>query len=244
MNKKIFHLSNAPIVEAIIDLRVTNNEWNPDSFQKDMSELLPDYPIIEPQRLIRTQVTAKTNEVPQSSAIDLGLRGFFFRHKDKLQVAQFQRDGFSFSRLKPYLDWNHLVAEARRLWDAYQKSISIQSVSRLGVRFIDQIKAPMEGELTTYLIDPPKPPCNYEWSFSEFLHRDVFDIANTPYNAILIRAMRTEQSEMVFSVDIDISTLSKLDDDAIWGEHLRQMHDLKNEIFFGSIQRSILEGMR
>lgn len=239
------HLSKAPIIEAIIDLRIkTESKWESEIFREGLSKELPDYPIIEPQRIIRVETMAKKDEVPQAAATDLGLRGFFFRSEDRLHVAQFQREGFSFSRLKPYLDWEHLVSEAQRLWNIYQKHISIQSITRLGVRFINTIDDPLGKEISTYLVNAPEPPCNSEWTFHEFLHRDVFEVPNTPYTVILTSAMKPESTKVQYVVDIDVFTKSALEFDVIWGEHLNQMRNLKNKMFFGGIQPSILEEMK
>jgi uncharacterized protein (TIGR04255 family) len=239
------HLSNAPIVEAIIDLRIeTEKKWESESFREDLSNELPDYPIIEPQRIIRVETMAKKDEIPRAAATDLGLIGFFFRSEDKLHVAQFQRDGFSFSRLKPYLDWEHLVSEAKRLWNIYQKHTSIQSITRLGVRFINTIDDPLGKEISTYLVNAPEPPCNSKWTFNEFLHRDVFEVPNTPYTVILTSSMRPDSIKVQYVVDIDVFTKSDLEIEVIWGEHLNQMRNLKNKMFFGSIQPTILEEMK
>ncbi len=96
------HFDHAPITEAIIDLQVKL----PKDFEVEQLATLKDklrdrYPKVEEHRLIRGTFELKAGK-PTSQSADLGLRGFFFRSGDPVNVAQFRIDGFTFSRLRPY----------------------------------------------------------------------------------------------------------------------------------------------
>ncbi len=43
----------------------------------------------------------------------------FSKTPDRLNVAQFRRDGFTFNRLRPYTKWEEIRPEALRLWQLY-----------------------------------------------------------------------------------------------------------------------------
>jgi len=53
---------------------------------------------------------------PQGTLQELGWNGLRFQSADQLHVAQFKRDGFVFSRLRPYQTWEQFEEEAKRLW--------------------------------------------------------------------------------------------------------------------------------
>jgi uncharacterized protein (TIGR04255 family) len=57
-------------------------------------------------------------------------------------VLQVRLDGFTFSRLRPYEDFEHLRAEARRLWDIYRELMRPKRVTRVAARYINQVDIP------------------------------------------------------------------------------------------------------
>jgi len=243
------HLSRAPIVEAVIDIRAQlEKEWQHEFIKEQLKKELPDYPHNEPQKMFRTTTTIIPDQEPQTATKDLGWKGILFRSEDNLQVVQFQRDGFAFSRLKPYEDWNHLIRDAHRLWDIYKKYVSPLVPSRLGVRFINRIEAASEGWIEDYLADAPGPPCGLDWPFNGFFHHDTFCVPDTPYSVNLIRLLEAAQPptkpNISFIIDIDVFVTSPLELDNIWSHHLDNIHDIKNEVFFKSVTHSELEALK
>ncbi len=96
------YLRNAPIAEAVIDLRVRL----PESFMVDQirdvaSDLKKDYPVMEEMRFFQTALQMQGAQ-PSVSTVPPKLFGFLFKSSDGKQIAQFRNDGFTFSRLKPY----------------------------------------------------------------------------------------------------------------------------------------------
>src|SRR5258708_482458 len=66
---------------------------------------LPDYPLALAQRAFQQEFQIGINQPAQGSFQDLGLKGFRLQSRDNLQITQFNRDGFAFSRLQPYESW-------------------------------------------------------------------------------------------------------------------------------------------
>jgi len=58
-------------------------------------------------------------------------------------VVQVRLDGFTFSRLHPYEDFEHLRDEARRLWNIYREVVRSRKVTRVAVRYINQFNIPI-----------------------------------------------------------------------------------------------------
>jgi len=55
---------------------------------------------------------------------------------DGSRVAQFRRDGATFSVLRDYANWEETKAKARMLWTQYYEWGSPKEVTRLAVRYI------------------------------------------------------------------------------------------------------------
>lgn len=99
LEERFPHLAQAPIVEAVIDIRaVCKTPMEQDKAMVGLREQLVDYPVIVSHSQVRQEVKLGP-EGPVATTSDLGWQGFRFESKEKLHVAQFNRDGFVFSRL-------------------------------------------------------------------------------------------------------------------------------------------------
>ena len=118
LNEEFENLPNAPIVEAVIHWRArAGKDLEQNVFQDELENSLPNYSQPQPQRLVEMHAEIG----PSGSGLQQHdeWHGFRLETADKLQVAQFTRDGFVFSRLKPYENWAQFEAEAKRLWNIY-----------------------------------------------------------------------------------------------------------------------------
>src|SRR6266446_398225 len=114
------HLSRAPIVEATLEFRCrAEAPWEEAVLLQQIKTRLPDYPLALAQRAFQQQFQFQPNQPAQGSYQDLGLTGFRLQSKDNLQITQFNRDGFAYSRLQPYESWQQFSVEAFRLWEIY-----------------------------------------------------------------------------------------------------------------------------
>src|SRR5579862_1509151 len=100
------HLSRAPIVEAIIDFRAKPKVFcERQKFEAYFKSRLPDYPTILPLHQFSYELRAEVGKQPTAAHAGPGWCGLMFRSKDNVHVAQFQSEGFTFSRLSPYETW-------------------------------------------------------------------------------------------------------------------------------------------
>jgi uncharacterized protein (TIGR04255 family) len=82
-----------------------------------------------------------------------------FSSADEKYVAQFRRDGFSFSRLAPYTAWEDVFGRAATLWKLFYELTQPIEVSRIAVRTINRILVPVPvSDLSKYLTAPPSVP--------------------------------------------------------------------------------------
>jgi uncharacterized protein (TIGR04255 family) len=134
------HYNKAPITEALIDIRVKlASELRFEDLQAVRKHVISDYPREETHNL--GQAMLQFGQSVQASAQQKPW-GFIFRNENNTQVLQTRLDGFTFSRLEPYEDFEHLRDEARRLWDIYRELVRPKKVTRIAVRYINQLNLP------------------------------------------------------------------------------------------------------
>ena len=152
------HYEKTPIMEAVIDLRVTLPEGIIVDKLADIHHYIKDkFPIVE--SFYRgmgaiafnpgTPITVDTSEQQI---------GFWFRSEDKLRTFQATLDGFSFNRLAPYVSWEEFSSDAKSLWEIYKEICKPTHVTRAAVRYINQINIPINRliDLKDYLRTVPE----------------------------------------------------------------------------------------
>ena len=126
----------APIKEALIDIKV---ELPPDVRFEDLQTLktrLTEYPQEETRSL--GQATFQFGPVVQADAQQKPW-ALIYRNQTNNQILQVRLDGFTFSRLEPYQDWEHLRDEAKRLWVIYRDLVHPKKIARVAVRYVNQL---------------------------------------------------------------------------------------------------------
>ncbi len=117
-------------------------------------------------------------------------------------------------------------------------------VQRLGLRFINSIAIPGEGDLAEFLQAPPTPLLEMELTFTGFLHKDTLAVPGHPYVVNFIKTIQPAQGGegAGLILDIDVFTTQPVGTDQVAIErHLAEMRWLKNKIFFGSITPKAME---
>ena len=128
----------APIAEAIFDVRVA--ELDETKLPDIMSFSDDGYPQREQSTLSGAEI--ESGPLGVSTRAIRRMNGVRLTSDDGLQIAQLRTDGFSFSRLAPYENWQVFYGEARRLWQAYVEVAQPENVHRMAVRYINQIVVP------------------------------------------------------------------------------------------------------
>lgn len=181
---------------------------------------------------------------------DLGWKGLRCESADHVHIAQFNRDGFVFSRLRPYDHWEQFCGEAMRLWSIYRDIAQPSGIQRLGLRFINRIELPLDGPRPDdYLHMPADPLKGVRLSRTGFFHRDVLGVPGYPYIVTIVRTVQPIQTAgskgFGLLLDIDVFSTEPLDlQDDLVIQHLTEMRWLKNKAFFGSITGQALESFR
>ena len=247
------HLKNAPIVEAVVDFRaVSEVTWEETEIKKKLTEIIPDYPKIESRRGLKSVVKIKrgTKASADHTLDDLGWEGFRLSSDDKPHIAQFNKDGFSFSRLHPYINWEQFINEAFRLWKFYLKLSRPSEIQRIGVRFINRIMLPIEDlNLDDYYQVSPKAPEGLDLDFAKFLHHDTLVVPGDTYAINIIKTVQPHKNPEIkkvgLIVDIDVFTFQPITlRNSIIEKRMNEMRWLKNKAFFGTITPKALEMLK
>ena len=236
---EVRHLRNAPITEALIDLRARLPAgFDPETFSGLGEELADRYPKPEKRQLVEQKIEiglGSSHHPPQRK----GLVGFFFRSEDERNLAQFRIDGFTFNRLKPYTTWEEVSQEARRLWTLYCQAASPESVTRAAVRYINHIPIPAPiGDMSDYLTTPMPIPEGLPGAVSSLLTKVVIRDEKAGLAANITQGLEEDIQSRSVTIILDIDAYKKREfepqDDELWST-LEALRNLKNEIFFGSL---------
>ncbi|MGK7311236.1 MAG: TIGR04255 family protein [Candidatus Longimicrobiales bacterium M2_2A_002] len=243
---QIRHLDNAPISEALIDVRVKPQAALETSALRELPDKIrQEFPTLEEKRVFEGVLKLQPGkEEFQTKAPNL--YGFLHRSEDGRNVVQFRRDGFTFSRLKPYTEWEKVVAEAQRLWHVYLGQAAPQMVTRIAVRYINHIRLPLPMEdFGDYLLAPPALPESAPSSISNFLSRVTLYYPEQRIAVNLTQSLESAadaDDQIVILLDIDAFIADDFEPESvqIWDE-LWNLRDRKNELFFGSITERTAE---
>ncbi len=227
------HYQNAPITEAVIDLRV---------------ELPPNIGLGELQNAHKGQETAYPRTGQANTAFGqmqagkevtttatTKAMGYLFRSADDKQIYQARLDGFSMSRLAPYEQWETFRDEARRLWNLYTSAATPRKVVRVAVRYVNRLDIPLPlSDFGDYLRTVPEVSADLPQGLVGYFMRLAIPLVDINGLCVLNEAIVDPAAPSMVSIvlDIDVFRTSDVptDEDGLWNliEGLR-VH--KNVIF-------------
>jgi len=233
------HLKRAPIQEAVIDIRAqVSPELLKKKLQSIREEVAEAYSIVEEKKKVEHKLTVKDGQ-PQTN-IKESFSGYFLTSKEKDRIAQFRVDGFTFSKLKPYTSWDHVIKEAIEGWQLYASTLEPKLVSRIAARYINRIILPLPiPDLNLYFTSLPTIPVSFPYTTNSFLFHSAIRHSDENIHVNITQTSDAHQpSRTELSVIIDIDVF-KNGDFPIESEHLlgffEPIHQIKNSVFFSCI---------
>lgn len=234
------HLSRAPITEALIDLRVTQQDGLTFSELKNSVDPTEFGYYLKGPISFGTFGLALAPDGQRSTTTESSQVGLRLHSNDEKYVAQFTISGFTLSRLPPYETWENLLAETRRLWAVYVQRLSPKRVGRVATRFINNLQLPLKpgASFQLYVNKLIDVPDEAPQAVETFLQRfGLVDIA-TGARVILTLALDGMPvggpAPVILDVDAFVATDLKPIDNTIW-DTLEKLRELKNHSFFGTI---------
>jgi uncharacterized protein (TIGR04255 family) len=229
---------NAPIIEAAADFLV---EFDPPLKQDALSRFGESakgrFPISRERRSFTTSVEIKEEEPIFRNNEN---RFLAFSSLDEKYLAQVRRDGFGFSRLRPYISWTDFADNSLSSWQIYRDTFSAERISRISLRYANRIDLPNPASFEEYFrtkiqIAPeiPQEASDAMFSFA-VTQRDTGDIGKI---VSFVNPISTTRDVLSVSLIVEASRQhieGYLDNEQI-RKALEDLRDLKNLLFFCSI---------
>lgn len=230
-----------PVREALIDIRV---DRLPSTVLPELERLHEKLNTNYPSKQTTYEIEARLEIHEASFAArqkSRGIIGYRFISSDSKKIVQSKLDGFTFNRLKPDPDegwpgWETLREEAKNAWDLYVEIIKPREITRLAVRYINQIVVRAASiELDEYFTAPPRVPKELPYQgLDNFFGRVGISIPDLSATAVITHAPAPKPfpNSVTIILDIDIFRQQRmvLDSSIIW-ETLDRFRDLKNNVF-------------
>lgn len=151
---------NAPIAEAVLDIRTRLPEPSLDELSKIKDAEYPNLYLTPNLMAFSFTVNEGTPAVNTSSEP----MGFAYRSEDEKNIFQVRKDGFSHNRLSPYTEWQSFSSEAKRLWLLYKQAAEPAVIEMIGLNYINEFYLPFglsfEDYFKTYVEVPLQLPQN------------------------------------------------------------------------------------
>jgi uncharacterized protein (TIGR04255 family) len=224
--------AHAPIQEAVIDL-VFGETQTLEKLQKAKAKLSKRYPLDEQLVSFEGGVSGTGGLSVRSSPI-----GFHLSTLEMSDIVQLQIDRVVTSRSAPYEGWDKLIAQAKINWSTVAKATGIKTVRRVGIRYINRIDIPLNGEaavkLSDYLSFLPNISPISEEPMTEFTLLVTRLTSNPNWTARIISTLvppvLINHISVLFDIDLfrDRDIASK--EQELW-EQIEEVRALKNDIF-------------
>jgi len=173
--------------------------------------------------------------------------GHRYDSKDGRHVVQARTDGYTFNWLKPYEDWESLRREAYGAWQVYRDSLPPEIITRIAIRFINQIELPGPIiDFDDYFTAAPPIPKDLPQVYAGFLSRLAIPFDDGRVMASLTQSFQPHINPSVVPVimDIEVTNTVMLESqsegsDRITWEAMDSLRAIKNKVFFESITEKL-----
>jgi uncharacterized protein (TIGR04255 family) len=165
-------------------------------------------------------------------------------------VLQCRTNGFTFSRLSPYGRWEDLREATRKVWAEFIALAPAFVVTRIAVRYINEIKLPLPiRDFSDYLTCPPEVPPTLPQAISAFLQRVVIPDQEHDCTSIITQALEDQAiidekgTFVVVLLDIDVFRMTQIESnniEAVWSS-LDTLRNQKNRMFFEHLTETTVE---
>jgi uncharacterized protein (TIGR04255 family) len=245
------HLSNAPIVEAVVDidcdLPIGLDLSALDQRAKEV--FASAYPKARRKVVQQHQIKAAP-ELPPEFSVQTAVDALQFLKDDDLQLVQVRSGGYSFNRLAPYSSLDDYLPEIERTWREFVDLVAPVQIRRIALRYINRILLPtVEGrvQLDDYLRLGPQVADEEALELLGFLHQQsAVEVAtgNQVNTAMVMQPLEDSRLPLIF--DIEAMNLTPIDPQA-W-ENVRgtilSLRRLKNYVFRNTLTEQCLNLFR
>lgn len=232
-------LKKAPISEAVFEILFQiDNSVETEELEKFYDIFKKDYPRKDTITVFEGKIDA--NNVKNQS-LSTETLGYLFLNESKTKAMQIRKNGFSFSiSNNSYTHWEPFKDEAWGIFQLYKKTLGINLIRRISLRYINSINLPTNlVDIKEYITIAPEIPKELPFGLSK-----MFNQITMPNSEIESTGIITQTFDVGWSVsenfeyilDIDVQKLyTKNPSDGDMLSDFDQLRNFKNLIFFKSI---------
>jgi uncharacterized protein (TIGR04255 family) len=239
------HYNRAPVVEALIDIQIEGAlsgtaqdvEQLAESVKNDFPARLPLHSM---QMGFQVPAAGGAPEIMGNQQLFIG-----YRLDRPGRVLQFRINGFSYSHLAPYSNWETFSAEAEVYWDQYIAAIKPLQAARTAVRMINRLPLPAADiRLDTCLNFYPTLPDSLPSDAKSLFMQLQLPMKHVDPDAVAIIGLYTAPplafSPNAIMLDIDFIVQKRSPIGDVF-KTLRLLGDTKDDIFEACIKDPIRE---
>ena len=234
----------APITEAVMDIRVRpRDDLNVDDLRQlskgaggeEFAQANEQYNI--------TAVVAPGSPTTQTTVPTKV--GFQFRNSSGDKVVLAQIEGWSFSKLAPYENWEEFRKQGRELWTKYRDFVQPKEILRVAVRYVNRLDLPLPfDDFKKYLRTVPEISSDLPQALSNFFLQAQIPQLDLEALLVINMAIVPPPTPTVASVvlDLDLFRTTNLPqtEEKIW-EYFEQLRVRKNKAFEACITDAMRE---
>jgi uncharacterized protein (TIGR04255 family) len=245
------HLKNAPVIEAIFGIQAdASKNWDAETVEPWLLQAFSDFPQIQEQRQFVNEISLAPGKKLKSNTSVRAVEAFLLRQDDGSSAIQVRRDGFSYSQLAPYPDWEKFVAAGLQNWEIYRDRFEVSSPHNVFVRFVSRVSYPKveNFRLSDYFVSSPSAPDGTDWTIASFRDNRVYFPHGSKFKIESnFWPTGTDKNQDVYSFILDLSvtpTQTLAESGETIDEILPHLRDLKNDAFFSKFTEQGIQPYR
>lgn len=199
---------NAPIEEALVEFRFTSSgaEWD-----LTIPGKLHQHPAIRDaysgkprtQRILETVMQAVAGQAPAFN-VQQGVGGIQLVDADAKRLLGLKPDVLSVHVLRPYEGWEKFRPRVDAAVRAYREVSGVDSVVRIGLRYVNRIVIPVEGlKLGEYFTCGPRSPDGLPNEMAGFLTRVEYVYEEHQKLIMTFASLEALPGSSAFLLDLD-----------------------------------------
>ena len=231
---------NPTISEALCEIHFSSNEeYDQKKIDELKNTLKSVYPDVseEPIKHYRAEIgehgLSVKEEISQRS---------IFKHKERNHLLQIFPGLLTVNEIGRYPSWDVFINDIKLGYTTLAKVLSISSITRVGLRYINLIPRRDRNEALFYWLNPNKYyPDGILNNSTSFLSRCEFNLQNN--NKLIVSVSESLQQDnlgsIIFDIDVICMDLQKTDYELLLS-HLCHLHAIASDVFHSSISHKYL----
>ena len=214
--------------------------YTPSAFKNLADSLKPAFPKLAPMQLMQMGIEASQEDQAANQSFSQTHIGYRLSKSDDSRVLQIRHDGFAYSHMAPYTDWDTFRAEAYPLWLRYKEACPGALATRCAVRYINRVDIPGKTiEIEDYFKLHPEIPDSLPQpdvvGMTMMLQMPQSDLGcMAVINQSQVPPIQPDHVAVLLDIDVFRLAIETWTDSELW-EFLDKLRLRKNEIFEGCI---------